>query len=790
MSSHTKHTVSDRVALSFAKFATSRPWLTIAATLIVVLTAAYGLRGIGLATNYRVFFSAQNPELVAFEEFQATYTKNDNILFFIKPSTDAVFSPRIADAVETVTERAWQIPFAIRVDSVSNFQHSWAEGDDLTVEDLIRDGAGLTQAELDDKRHVALEEPLLFANLVARDVSATGVNVTLQYAEKSIREVPEAVAVARQIAAEVEASYPGVEIALTGVSMLNNAFAEAGEADATTLIPIMYGILLLATFVVLRSLSGTVATLMVILFSALTAVGVAGYYGVLLAPVSMMAPTVIMTLAVADSVHILVSVLTSMRNGMDQRTAIRESMRVNFLPVGITSVTTAIGFLALNFSDSPPFWHLGNITAIGILAAWLFSVTFLPAFLTLVRIRTRAVTNSRIDRAIDTLAGFVTTRWRPVLVIGGLIAAGLIAMVPRIELNDQWVEYFDDRVEFRRDADFALEKLPGIYPIEFSVEADGAEGINDPEYLRNLDRFTYWLRAQPEVEHVYSYTDIIKRLNKNMHGDSPAWYRIPEDRRLAAQYLFLYEISLPFGLDLNDRISVDKSATRVTATLRNITTAETRAFQARAEAWLEANTPQYMWTHPTSASVMFSYISQRNIESMLTGNLLAVALIAVILIVALRSVALGGLSLIPNLLPILMTYGLWSLLVGRIGMAAATVSATSLGIIVDDTVHFLAKYLRGRREHGYDKPGAIRYAFQTVGRALIANSIILAAGFSFLAFSTFKINVEMGLLTAIAIVIALAFDFLLLPALLLIGSSSNRKREVEYENQQTIQQVA
>ena len=332
--------------------------------------------------------------------------------------------------------------------------------------------------------------------------------------------------------------------------------------------------------------------------------------------------------------------------------------------------------------------------------------------------------------------------------------------------------------------------MPGIYPIEFSVEADGAEGVNDPEYLRNLDRFTIWLRAQPEVEHVYSYTDIIKRLNKNMHGDDAAWYRIPEDRQLAAQYLFLYEISLPFGLDLNDRISVDKSATRVTATLRNITTSETRAFQARAEAWLEANTPQYMWTHPTSASVMFSYISQRNIESMLTGNLLAVALIAIILMVALRSVALGGLSLIPNLLPILMTYGLWSLLVGRIGMAAATVSATSLGIIVDDTVHFLAKYLRGRREHGYDKPGAIRYAFQTVGRALIANSIILAAGFAFLAFSTFKINVEMGLLTAIAIVIALAFDFLLLPALLLIGSGSNRKREVENENQLAIQQVA
>ena len=239
-----------------------------------------------------------------------------------------------------------------------------------------------------------------------------------------------------------------------------------------------------------------------------------------------------------------------------------------------------------------------------------------------------------------------------------------------------------------------MEHLNGIYLLEFSVEAEGPEGISDPAYLAHLERFTTWLRAQPEVTHVYSYSDMITRLNQNMHGDDPAYARLPEDRALAAQYLLLYELSLPYGLDLNDRISIDKSATRVTATVGDRSTVEFRDVLARARTWLETEAPAYMAAEPTGASVMFAYISERNIRSMLRGNVMAVGLISLVMIVALRSVGLGLLSLVPNLVPILLAFGVWAILVRQVGMAAATVSASSLGIIVDDTVHFLAKYLR------------------------------------------------------------------------------------------------
>jgi predicted RND superfamily exporter protein len=275
---------------------------------------------------------------------------------------------------------------------------------------------------------------------------------------------------------------------------------------------------------------------------------------------------------------------------------------------------------------------------------------------------------------------------------------------------------------------------------------------------------------------VYSLSDIMKRLNRNMHADDDGFYSIPADRELSAQYLLLYELSLPYGLDLNDRINIDKSATRVTATLTGGTTAETKAFFADTAKWQEENWPSYMHADPTSAAVMFTYVSERNMQNMIGGTILAIAAIALIMMFALRSVRLGILSLVPNGLPILTTFGAWALLVGEVGFSVATVASISLGIIVDDTVHFLSKYVRARDERALSVEDSIRYAFTNVGVAIVVNTIILTAGFLVMTTSAFKMNVDLGLMTVLSIVGALILDFLFLPALLLLG---DRDRETE-----------
>ena len=191
--------------------------------------------------------------------------------------------------------------------------------------------------------------------MISSDGKTFGVNAVLQLPQESLEEVPAATAVAREIRDRLQADYPDLEIALTGYSMLSNAFFEAGMSDMATLVPLMYGVLLIIVALALRSIIATLATFVVILCSTLSAMGVAGFLGVQLTPPSMIAPNIILTLAVADSVHVLLTLRFLMQRGMKKRPAIVDAVRLNFMAVFLTSLTTVIGFLALNSLDSPPF---------------------------------------------------------------------------------------------------------------------------------------------------------------------------------------------------------------------------------------------------------------------------------------------------------------------------------------------------------------------------------------------------------------------------------------------------
>jgi len=780
----------DRLAVGLTQLVLRWRWPVVITAITAALLIGSGAQHLEFANNYRVFFSDENPELTAFENLQATYTKNDNFLFVIEPDDGEAASAETLSVVEQLTGEAWKIPHTIRVDSITNFQHSYGFEDDLVVEDLFRNSQEMSESERIRRKTIALAEPLLRDQLITPDGSATAVNVVLQYPEKNLAEVPEAVDYARALRNQIEAQHPGINVSLTGVSMLNNTFSETGISDFSTLIPLMFGVILLITLVILRSVTATFATLLVFALSSMIGMGWAGFEGFKLTPISGSAPIIIMTLAIADSIHILLSLQTAMREGMSKNDALSEALRLNFLPVSITTITTIIGFLALNFSDSPPFWHLGNITAVGIAAAWTFSITVLPALISILPYKTKPVLGSnRGEKAMGHLAEFVIANPRRLLIGLGAAALALTVFIPTIEFNDQWTRYFDDRIEFRRETDQALQHF-GMYPVEFSVPAQSSGGINEPEYLHYLEQFTAYLRGQPEIVHVYSLSDTMKRLNMNLHGDDPNYYKTPENRNEAAQYLLLYELSLPYGLDLNDRINIDKSATRVTATLGDADSIQTRRFLDNSNKWMKENLPGWMQSNPTSAQVMFTYISERNVSNMITGTIVAILAIAAILMLALQSVRLGLLSLVPNALPILVTFGAWALLVGEIGFSVATVASISLGIIVDDTVHLLAKYVRARRDRDGSAANAIRYAFKNVGVAIIVNTMILTAGFLVLLTSSFKINADMGLMTALAIVFALILDFLLLPAILLLvdgaGQSTTPKGETSMSHINTL----
>ena len=752
----------------------NRIWI-ITVILLSSIAASSGMSKLTFASDYRVFFGEDNPDLKRWDDYQATFSNNDNVLFVLQFPKGNSFDRDMAMVIEDLTERAWTLPNATRVDSLSNYQRTLVIDDFLEVVDLIEGAQDLPDEELRERAEYAVNEPVIYRALLAENMRTNGVNVNIELQGDPDAEGRRTAIAAHKLADELQDQYPGLTVAMNGSMILNYGFVESGERDAMTLIPAMYGVMLFLTFVMLRSFWGMVATLITIIFSTTVALGVAGALGMKLAPVTIIAPNIILTLAVADCIHIISSVQKHLRAGMDRMTAIKEAVRKNFTAIFITSATTAVGFLSLNYSDAPPFQYLGNITAFGVLAAWILAITFVPAFLSFMPLEPAAEPKTGLlERLLARFADMVIHNARRVLIVGTTASVVLIAMAATNNLDDRMSTYFSKELQIRQDIDFASEHLRGQDIFEYEMRSGRSGGISEPEYLANIDRFVVWLRAQPEVDQVTAFSDVIKRLNQNMNSGSPDFYSIPENPELAAQYLLLYELSLPFGLDLNNQINIDKSSTRLSVVIKDMTLKAQESYHLRVEDWVASNNLRDMVASPTGVSKIFASLSFRNIVEMLTGNVIAVITIGAMMIFTLRSVSIGLISVITNAVPALITFGIWAIFVGHIGLAAAVIGAASLGIVVDDSVHFLTKYLRGRRDKNLSKEDSIRYAFAEVGEAIVFTSIIVGAGFALIAFSTFQINSQLGLLTAITVLVAMLFDFLVLPAILLLGGDGSR----------------
>ena len=766
-------------------------WLVLLIGLLLTVAAFHGALDLRTGefklpfkSDYKTFFADDNKELNDFLGLQDIYSKSDNVAVIVAPKDGNVFSKQALTAIWELTNEAWMVTYASRVDSISNFQYSYAIEDDLIIEDLILEAEDLNEENIQRTKQVSLSEPLLQKKLIAPNGDSAVVNITilLPGADKS-KETPLVAASARELRDQFAKKYPEIDFMLSGMIMMNTSFPEASQDDSQRLMPLMLGVVILTIFGLMRSASGTFATIVVIITSIAATMGIWGWNDGFLTGPSAGSPIMILTLAVADCIHLLSTFYYNMRHGMEKKAAMIDSMRVNIQPIFLTSITTAMGFLTMNFSDAPPFGDLGNMVAIGVCLAFVFSMTIFPAMMMMLPVRVKPTTVHKQD-LMDKLASFVISNRKWLLPVSTVIIVTLASFIPRNELNDDFVEYFDERVPFRQATDFMKDHLAGMTTIELSFDSKEPSGINNPKFIKFVDDFVLWLREQPESDNINSITDTLKRLNRNMHGDDPAWYRLPEEQELTAQYLLLYELSLPQGLDVNNQLNVDKSSTRVIATFKNLSSNETLALEDRINQHFDSLNSEYKLTQ-ASPSLMFSHIGATNIVGMLKGSSFALILISILLGFALRSLKFGLISLLPNLMPAAIAFGIWGFTVGEIGLGLSVVAGVTLGIIVDDTVHFLSKYIRARREKGYSSEEAVRYSFASVGKALFVTTMVLVAGFLVMATSSFKVNADMGLLTAVTILIALIVDFFFLPPLLMLLKSKKDKANINKEKDST-----
>jgi predicted RND superfamily exporter protein len=757
-------------AEKWGEFVVKYKWAVL--LLSIILALGLGSQGkMEFDGDYHVFFSKSNPELEAFDGLQEKYSKVDNIIMVLAPNNKNIFTKENLIAIEELTAEAWNTPYSSRVDALTNYQHTRAEGDDLYVEDLSYESENLTTERVKEIKKIALGDPVLVNRLVNKEGSVAAINVTVRLPGiDSAKEIPEITVASRAMIAAFKEKYPQFDVYVSGNVPLNTAFFESSQNDLA-LIGIMFLIVIAVTLLLTRNIFATLATLVVVMLSIISAVGFIGLSGIKLTAPSSVFPTMILTLAVADSIHILVTLLQKFRKeGYQKKEAIIESMRLNYMPVFITSVTTVVGFLTLNFGEVPPFWHLGNITAFGMSMAFLYSTTTLPALMAIFPIwkSSKDEVKNKKKSFYTSLGQFVAKQPIRLTIISSTFIIGMTLMALQNVFNDSFVDYFDKSVKFRTDSDFINENLTGIYNAEFSIGSGESGGINNPIYLEKLNAFEEWLNEQEEVIHVNSFAEVTRKINKSMHDDDDSYYKVPTNRQEAAQYLLLYELSLPFGLDLNNQINVDKSETRLTVVLQNLGSKKMLEFTSRAEKWLEENTPEYMHAIGVSPTVMFAKLGFRQADSMIKGNIIALLLISLVLMLALKSFKMGAISLIPNLTPVIVGFGFWAFYLAEINTGMVVVFGVTLGIIVDDTVHFMSKFLRARRELNYNAKDSVIYAFETVGRALVITTLVLVAGFTVLSTSPFALNSYMARITVVIITAALVIDFILLPSILIL----------------------
>lgn len=752
------------------------------ASLLLTVLLTLGAKNLYLNTNYNIFFDADDSRKLAHEAQQAEFTKTDNLVLLIKPlGQESIFTQNNLLALKWITEEAWQAPFSIRVDSLTNFQHSFADREDLVVKDLVDELNQIAEPRLAQIRKTALGEARLINRFISADGRASLINVSvelpeypaesLKHAERvgallsrdnAIREVND---FGQKLKRAVTQRYPNFEVHLLGETVINQSLADASDKDAATLIPLMFFVIVLILGLLLRSVVSIFASLSVIVFSILASVGLNGWLGGAMNMVNMVAPIIILTIAVCDSVHVLSNYVDGLARELDPIAAMEQSLRINLQPVLITSITTAVGFITLNFSPSPPFQGLGNLCAFGVMYAMLLTLFLLPAIS--VKFLKRASKSTRAEQVTQWLAQLIIDKKELALVIATCVTVVALVFVPKNNIDDDPSLYFKPSNAYRSAVDFSQTALPGINDINFSLNCGSPNCIYQPSFLRNADEFEQWLLNQPKVEAVIGYVHVIKKINANFNNDELEAYVIPSSAEQIAQYNLLYELSLPYGLDLNTLVNFDKSSIRISAFTRQTSTAEFLAIESNASEWLNSNAsvdkPQ-----GNSIRIMFAALGENNIRGMLWGALAALIGVTLTILISLRSMRYSVISMIANSFPALIAIGIWGMFVAHINMAVAVVFSITLGIIVDDSVHFISKYRFAREQKNLTPNDAVHYAFQNVGNALFVTTLVLAIGFGLLCFSDFNLNSYLGALTAITVITALVFDYLVLPPLLMI----------------------
>ncbi len=753
------------------KLALDRPKTVIAVTVLLTILFALQFSKITIDTDPENMLEPGQADRVLYDHMKDEFGVHDMIVVGIVDEK-GIFRPEPLQRVARATAEILKIKGVIIPDVVSltTTTNVKSAGGLLDVHPVMRDvppdAAGIALIRKD-----IAENPFLHEKIASNDGTALALYIPIREKRMSYR-------IAGEIKTILQRTLlPGQKYYLAGLPVAEDTFGHEMFIQMAVVAPLAFLAIMALVFLLFRRAAFLVPVGMDAMFAVIWAMGLLIGTGHTVHIMSSMIPVFLMPIAILDDVHILSEFFDRYRLlGGDKRRAIIEGMRPLYRPMLFTSLTSAVGFASLSLADIPPVRVFGLFVACGIMAAWLFSMTMVPAVISLMsderlkRILPRENVRSRVsvlDRCLGFIGRLAFSRAKTVLLVSALLIAAGVTGVLRLQVNDNPVRWFK-KAHPVRVADRVMNRLfGGTYMAYLVVEGAEAGAVKRPEVVSYIARVQAHLEKDPLVGKTSSVADIVRRINLVLHDNDSAYYKVPATAEAVGQFLFLFQSSGdPDDLDNFVNRTADKAD--IWIQMKSGDNQEMQALEERLAGFVRANPP------PAGVNLRWSgltYINKVWQDLMVVGMLKAIlgsfAVVFFLMLIEFRSLAMGVLSMIPLGLAILFSYGL----VGWIGkdydMPIAVCSSLSLGLGIDFAIHFLQRFRRYYRAHP-NLHETNRYMFGEPGRAIARNAIVITLGFLPLVASSLTPYVTVGVFFALLMVFSTSTTLFILPAVLRI----------------------
>ena len=736
------------------------------ATLSILLGGAISLGALKTTINSSddAILSEDDPYRLEVAQVNKDFPPSTSVLFaFMSPEGD-VFNRDMLQAMQDLTDRYTDVESAVSVASLINRRLDAVDADIHERDYLLPELDELTAQDLVKIREIALADKDLTQSMLSPEgdmaLAVIKFHATSEEQATQLRIAKTVI----DLRDSLREQYPEQNIYVLGRILFEYDSYNAQIKDAKYLFPIVMLTILGLMYFCLRSLPFALAIAVVSVMSVGLTVGTVGWAQVPFNQISNMGPLVVFMIAMADSIHLVSVYLQGLHKSLSKFEALRESLRVNIQPVTLATVTTAMGFLSLNYCASPGIYGFGNVVAMGVVWAFLVTFTLLPALILLLPVK-KVPEPLGVKGFINFVAKLVANHGKQLFWGSLLLIVVTFAMLPLNKVDFDRFSFIDKDSDFHTVISALAEKIGNDQSLVYSINSGKYYGITEPEFLRKIEEFSIWLEEQPQTSFVTSYTGFLKNRNMAENDNDPAWEVLPEDNLQIIDYLVGYQLVQEIEPQLEPIFNSEYSAIRMVVGTSNLSNVQLLDFSEAIEDWITLNMdPAYDVMHGDN-SILYARLNKMISLQLMEGFTLSFLLITATLLVGLKSVRYGLLSMMPNLFPATIVFGIWGLLVGELSPYILMLFSISIGLVVDDSVHVLSKYIVARRE-GESPEAAVQYSLDKAGSAITITTLSLAVGTFILVLSNTFYYQNVALLLTPIIIVALLLDLLFLPPLL------------------------